>query len=232
MAESGLGHILQRTAEVAKEIGTEDPDKLRQAGVIDFHTIQKYLNFHFSVTLDLYGSEISTNAANFYTNGLKGRYDETKIEDDHKLQDAPYLVPVLKGDTIGTEEAPALNALNERLRDDYIVDCEKGIKRWNKILEKAEVSARMKLPHKCFHRRVGTFDIDALDSVRIDPNGQVISEADWTRKHTAWLPSHEDHDYVASLMVPVNEPGKFANWIAAPRAGIGNQPVEFEYVRV
>jgi len=231
VGESGLGRILLRTAEVAKEIGTEDPDKLRDAGVLDFHTIQRYLNFHFSVTLDLYGSEISTNAANFYTNGLKGRYDETKVEDDHKLHDTPYLVPILKGDTIVHEEAPALNALNERLRDDYIVDCDKGIKRWNKILEKAGVTARMTLPHKCFHRRVGTFDIDALDSVRIDPNGQVISEADWTSKHTSWLPTHEDHDYVASLMVPVNEPGKFANWIAPPRAGIGNQPVEFEYVR-
>ena len=231
VGETGIGRILQRTAEVASELGTEDPEKLRQAGVIDFDTIQKYLNFHFSVTLDLYGGEISTNAANFYTNGLKGRFEETKIDDDHKLQGDTYRVPILKGESIETEDAPALNALNERLRDDYIVDCEKGVGRWNKMLEKMGVTARMTLPHKCFHRRVGTFDMDALDAVRIDPRGQVISEAQWTHKHTDWLPTHEDHDYVASLMQPVNEPGKFANWIAAPRAGIGNQPVEFEYVR-
>jgi len=29
----------------------------------------------------------------------------------------------------------------------------------------------------------------------------------------------------------VTEPGKFANWIAAPARGINNQPVDFEYVR-
>jgi benzoyl-CoA 2,3-epoxidase subunit B len=29
----------------------------------------------------------------------------------------------------------------------------------------------------------------------------------------------------------VVEPGKFANWIAAPAAGIKGRPINFEYVR-
>ncbi len=231
VGETGIGRILQRTAEVAKDLRSEDPEKLRGAGVIDFDTIQKYLNFHFSVTLDLYGSELSTNAANFYTMGLKGRFEETKIDDNHQLKDDSYAIPVQTNGSIGMEDVSALNSLNERLRDDYIVDCQKGVDRWNKLLERAGVERRMTLPHKCFHRRVGRFDYEAVDAVNVDPEGKVISEADWTHRHTDWLPTTEDHEYVASLMKPVNEPGKMANWIAAPRTGINNQPQDFEYIR-
>ncbi len=231
VGETGIGRILQRTAEIARDLRSEDPARLRGAGAIDFHTIQKYLNFHFSVTLDLYGGEVSTNAANFYTNGLKGRFEETKIDDDHRLKDARYPVVAQTNGAIGTEDVPAINALNERLRDDYIVDCQKGVDRWNKLLERAGVETRMTLPHKCFHRRVGRFDIEAVDAVNVDPTGKIISEAEWTHRHSDWLPTTEDHAYVASLMQPVTEPGKMANWIAAPRTGINSQPQDFEYIR-
>jgi benzoyl-CoA 2,3-dioxygenase component B len=232
VGETGIGRILQRTAEVAREIGTEDPEALRKAGVIDFQTIQKYLNFHYSVTLDLYGAEISTNAANYYTMGLKGRFEETKIDDDHQLKDDTYPVPVRTNGSIGTEDASALTTMNERLRDDYAVDVQKGVDRWNKILERAGVESRMVLAHKCFNRRVGRFDIDQPDMDFISPDGRVITEAEWTQKHTDWLPTVEDHAFVASLMGGVQEPGKIANWIAPPRAGIDSKPpLDFEYVR-
>jgi len=232
VGETGIGRILQRTAEVAKQIRSEDPERLREAGVIDFDTIQKYLNFHFSVTLDLYGSEVSTNAANFYTQGLKGRFEETKIGDDHRLGGDSYPVPVQTNGSIGIEHVPALTALNERLRDDYITDCQAGVNRWNKILEKAGVDFRLQLAHKCFNRRVGRFDIDQVDAVHVSPEGKIITEAEWTKRHTDWLPTHDDHAFVASLMEkPVTEPGQFANWIAPPARGINNQPLDFEYVR-
>ena len=227
VGETGIGRILQRTCEVMKELGTEASDKVRAAGAIDLPTIQKYLNFHFSVTLDLYGSEISTNAANFYTEGLKGRFEETKIEDDHQLQSALYGVPDLDGESIISRDVPALTALNERLRDDYIVDCAAGVDRWNKILEKGGTDFRLALPHKTFHRRIGIF-ADA----HIDPDGKVISEADWTHHSTDWLPTDDDHAFIQSLMKPVTEPGKMASYIAPPARGIGNQPVEFEYVKL
>ena len=47
-----------------------------------------------------------------------------------------------------------------------------------------------------------------------------------------WLPSKDDGDFIASLMKPVREPGKFASWIAPPRVGIDNKPGDFEYVKI
>ena len=232
VGETGIGRILQRTADVMRELGTDDPEKIRNAGAIDLPTIQRYLNFHFSVTLDLYGSEISTNAANFYTEGLKGRFEETKIEDDHLLQNSTYAVPDIDGERIVSRDVPALTALNERLRDDYIVDCDKGVERWNKILEKGGTDFRLALPHKGFHRRIGLFADNTFGEIRISPDGKVISEAEWTHRSTAWLPSDDDHAFVQSLMKPVTEAGKTASYIAPPARGIGNQPVDFEYVRL
>lgn len=227
VGESGIGRILQRTCEVMKEIGSDAPDKVRAAGAIDLTTIQKYLNFHFSVTLDLYGSEISTNAANFYTEGLKGRFEETGIDDDHVLTDSLYTIPDLDGENIVNKNVPALSALNERLRDDYIVDCQKGVDRWNKILEKGGTDFRLSLPHKTFNRRIGIFA-----QSHIAPDGAIIGEADWTHHSTDWLPGDDDHAFVQSLMKPVTEPGKMASYIAPPARGIGNQAVEFEYVKL
>ena len=83
VGESGVGRVVQRTCEAMVANKTDDAAKLRALGVIDLPTIQRYLNFHFSVTMDLFGSDVSSNAATFYTTGLKGRFDETKIDDDH-----------------------------------------------------------------------------------------------------------------------------------------------------
>jgi benzoyl-CoA 2,3-dioxygenase component B len=226
VGESGIARIIQRTCEVMNQHKTDDPAKLRALGAIDLPTIQKYLNFHFSVTSDLYGSEVSSNAASFYTNGLKGRYAETKIDDDHRLDTNEYAVMEVVGDNVVTKHAPALTALNERLRDDWIKDVAAGVTRWNKVPEKAGVPFRFKLPHKGFHRRIGSFA-----EHHISPAGQVLSEAAWTHQHTQWIPNEEDHAFVRSLMGRVAEPGKYANWIAAPARGINSQPVNFEYVR-
>ena len=226
VGESGIGRVIQRTCETMVANRTDDPARLRALGVIDLPTIQRYLNFHFSVTMDLFGSDVSSNAATFYTTGLKGRFDETKIVDDHVLAGATYPVFEVRDGRLATFAAPALNALNEKLRDDYVRDAQAGIERWNKIIEKAGVAVRLKAPHKAFNRKIGP-----LSTVRVDPEGSVVSEADWTHHHLQWLPSTADRAFVASLMGRVAEPGKFANWIAPPARGINNQPVEFDYVR-
>ena len=90
VGESGVSRIIQRTCEVMKENKIDAPADVRALGVIDLQTIQRYLNFHYSVTLDLYGSDVSSNAANYFTSGLKGRFRETKLADDHILADADY----------------------------------------------------------------------------------------------------------------------------------------------
>jgi len=226
VGESGVARIIQRTCEVMTQLKTDDGARIRAAGAIDLPTIQRYLNFHFSVTMDLFGSDVSSNAATFYTNGLKGRFDETKRDDDHLLNDKSYPVLEIRGNDLVVAQAPALNALNEQLRDDYVRDAVAGIERWNRVPQKAGIPFTFRAPHKAFNRKIGP-----LAAAKIDPEGHVISEAEWTHKHRAWLPTEEDRAFVASLMGRVIEPGKFANWIAPPARGINNQPVEFEYVR-
>jgi len=224
VGETGIMRIGQRACELMREHKTDD---LRKYGGIDLRTIQKYLNFHCSVSLDLFGSEISTNAANFYTAGLKGRFEETKKQDDHLLKEATYTVAELDGERIVTREEGALVSLNERLRDDYVADCARGVARWNEVIKKHGIDFELRLPHRAFHRAIGMFA-----DVRVSPDGQVISQAEWDAKHRDWLPTEEDKAYIESLMRPVTEPGKFANWIAPPVRGINGQPVDFEYVRL
>jgi len=224
VGETGVGRVVQRTCELMRERKTDD---VRRHGAIDLPTLQKYLNFHYSVSLDLFGSEISTNAANFYTMSLKGRFEETKKNDDHRLQDATYPVTEQDGETMTVREQPALQSLNERLRDDYIVDCQRGLDRWNRIIKEHGIDFEFRLPHRAFHRKIGTFA-----DVRVSPEGRLLTEAEWGPKKRQWLPTPEDEAYVQSLMQPVTERGKFATWIAPPARGVNSQPVDFDYVRL
>jgi benzoyl-CoA 2,3-dioxygenase component B len=218
VGESGVARIIERTCEMMVQHKSDDVARLRGLGVIDLPTLQRYLNFHFSVTSDLYGSEVSSNAASFYTNGLKGRFQETTLKDDHRLETSEYPVMEVVGDRILAKHVGAVTALNERLRDDWTHDLENAIERWNRIPEKHGIAFRFKLPHKGFHRRIGVFA-----EHHVSPDGRVLSEAEWTHHHAQWLPSAEDRAYVQSLMGRVTEPGKFANWIAPPRQGINNR---------
>jgi benzoyl-CoA 2,3-dioxygenase component B len=224
VGETGISRIIQRTCELMKEHKTED---VRAFGAIDLPTMQKYLNFHFSVSLDLFGQEASTNAANYYTMGVKGRFLETRIDDDHLLTNSSYEIETIEDGRIVRKAVPALQALNERLRQDYVEDCARGVLRWNKIIEKAGVNFEMKLPHRGFDRRIGAFA-----GSRVSPDGKVLSEAEWKANEAKWLPTDEDRAYVTSLMGPaVVQPGKFAHWIAPPARGLNGQPADFEYVR-
>ena len=226
VGESGISRVIQRTCAAMNEMKTDDASKLRAAGVIDLPTIQRYLNFHFSVTIDLFGADESSNAATFYSSGLKGRYEEGKRTDDHQLRGQSYGVLEVRDGQLVTKEVPMLNALNEVLRDDYIKDSVAGVGRWNKVIERAGIPFSLKAPHKAFHRNIG-----ALAGAKVSPDGRVVSQAEWDAKKNEWLPTAEDRAFVASLMGRVVEPGKFANWIAPPAMGINKQAVEFDYVR-
>ena len=200
---------------------------MRALGVVDLPTIQKKLNLHYSLSLDLFGSEVSTNAANAFNAGVKGRFQETKIDDDHRLADLTYPVLKLVDGVIKRVDEPALTALNMRLRDDYTNDCAKGVARWNKIIDATGVKFQLSLTHVAFHRHIGEFR-----DTHATPTGQLIGEAAWDRQKDQWLPSTADGDFIAGLMQPVVEPGKFASWISAPKVGIDNKPGEFEYVKI
>ncbi len=226
VGESGISRVISRTCAAMNEMKTDDVTKLRAAGVIDLPTLQRYLNFHFSVTIDLFGADESSNAATFYNTGLKGRYEEGKRNDDHQLKGQTYKVLSVSNGQLIEREVPMLNALNEVLRDDYIKDSIGGVERWNKVIEKAGIPFRLKTPHKAFHRNIGS-----LSGAKISPDGRVLTDAEWKANVDNWLPSGADRAFVASLMGRVVETGKFANWIAPPVMGINRQPVDFEYVR-
>jgi benzoyl-CoA 2,3-dioxygenase component B len=227
VGETGVTRIIKRTCEVMKENKLEDPAQVRALGVIDLQTIQRYLNFHYSVTLDLYGSDVSSNAANYFTNGLKGRFRETKLEDDHILSEAEYPVYEVIGDKIVKKNVPALTALNERLRDDYIEEIADGVARWQRVIDEAGIPFKLTLPHKGFHRAIGNFA-----GHHISAAGEVLTAEAWKKREHEWLPSPTDEKFVQSLMTGrVVEPGKFANWIAPPLRGINSKPLDFEYVR-
>jgi benzoyl-CoA 2,3-dioxygenase component B len=222
---TGIDRVVERTAQLMVAHGT---DEVAARGGIPLDVIQKYLNFHYSVSLDLFGGETSTNVANYYTAGLKGRWLEDRRRDDHKLSSESIMVDALSDDgEIGQTEVAALVGLNTDLRREYIADCQSGIKRWNRILSSAGLAARLKLPHVAFNRRVGAFA-----GIEATPDGERITAGEWDRCQGEWLPTDVDKAHVRSLMQPVHERGKIAAWIAPPRNGINGKPFDYDYVHL
>ena len=230
VGETGVGRTIERTCEVMLANGIDDPhdiQKIRALGVIDLPTIQKKLNLHYTLSLDLFGQEVSTNAANAFNAGIKGRYMEHRLTDDHQLKNDTYTVWDFEGGKLVRKEVPALTAINMRLRDDYTRDAAGGVGRWNKIIEKSGVQFEMKLPHESFHRQIGVFA-----GKPFAPDGTLLTGAEYDARRSDWLPTRADGDFIQSLMKPVYEPGQYAGWIAPPKVGIDNKPGDFEYVKL
>ena len=230
VGETGVGRTIQATVDAMTAAGITDPydtNRIRDLGVIDLPTIQKKLNLHYSLSLDLFGNEVSTNAANAFNAGIKGRYMEHRLDDDHQLQRDTYDVKMVSEDQIVTEPMPALNAINMRLRDDYVKDASGGLTRWNKIMKRKNVDFDFRLPHEGFNRNIGVFA-----NVSVDPQGNIISPDSWEAQMAEWLPTKADGAFIQSLMKPCYEPGRYASWIAPPKVGINNQAGDFEYVKL
>ena len=227
---TGIDRVVERTAQV---MAGNDTDEVAAHGAIPLDVIQRYLNFHYSVSLDLFGSDTSTNVANYYTAGLKGRWLEERRRDDHQLASDAIMVDALTEDartgeqSIGQTEVAALTGLNTDLRRAYTADCQGGVNRWNKILEGAGLPQRLRLPHTAFNRQVGAFA-----GIEATPDGQKLSAQEWQRRQGEWLPTEVDKTYIRSLMRPVYERGKIAAWIAPPRHGINGQPFDYDYVHL
>ena len=192
VGETGVGRTIQRTCEAMQAAGIADPydiERVRKLGVIDLPTIQKKLNLHYSLSLDLFGSEVSTNAANAFNASLKGRFQETKIDDDHRLEHATY--PVLKfvDGVIKRVDEPALTAVNMRLRDDYTADCQRGIDRWNKVIERdrrclqAPASARrVPPPDRRVPERQGVAERRTYRRLGLEPRYRQMAADDGRRR--------------------------------------------------
>ncbi len=223
VGETGMGRIIERSAQLQKM----DPNgDVRAQGGIDFDLIQRTINYWFTYSLDLFGGEISNNASTFFATGLKGRFREDRYE-DHKALDEVYRMAVVENGKLVEKDVPVRNAMNEVLRDQYVLDCERALQRWNKTLEEEGSPTRLTLPSRRFHRHQGIYADHYFDV-----NGNLISKDQFEANAGNWLLRPEDNDYLLSLMKPVYEPGKFANWIAPPRRGIEGRPLDFEYVKL
>ena len=228
VGESGLQRIIERTLELMKKNANEDA---RAEGGIDLPLIQKYVNFWYSVSLDLFGGEISSNAASFFASSLKGRAKEEKYEDHKALESVHRMdVPLLEGGVLKgmkSEDVPPRNAMNEVLREEYVQDSQRGIDKWNRLIEKAGVKFKLTLPSRRFHRNGGIYA-----GLSFDPEGRPISKEEFESKKADWLPTEADDAFVTSLMSkPIYDPKQMASWIAPPPRGIKGHPVEYEYVR-
>ncbi|MFM9901144.1 MAG: benzoyl-CoA 2,3-epoxidase subunit BoxB [Polaromonas sp.] len=227
VGETGIGRVIKRTLEVMKELDTNDQATLRKAGVIDLPTVQKFMNFWFTSSLDLFGSESSSNAANYFANGIKGRPDEAKFADHIELDTGMLIqVPDGKGG-MTSENISTRNGMNEVTRMEYVKDCNVGLTRWNMGIKRAGVDFEFALPSTRFRRSVG-----AWANVQTDPQGTPITAAEFEAKKDDWLPNDADKSFVHSLMQRVTEPGKMAGWIAPPDRGINAQAPAYEYVKL
>jgi len=222
VGETGIGRIVKRTCELMKQDKNEDA---RAQGGIDLDTIQRYVNFWFSSSVDLFGGEISSNAADYFASGLKGREHEEKHEDHVALQGL-YRLEVPENGHLIEREVPMRNAMNEVLRDAYIDDNQRGVDRWNRIIAEAGFDYTLTLPSRRFNRQMGIYR-----GKHFDVHGSPISKEEFERRKGEWLPSAADKAYIKDLMQPALGIGQMAHWIAIPERGIKGLPWDYEYIR-
>lgn len=224
VGQSGVQRIIRRSCQMMKE---HDTDDIGPFGGIPLSLLQKYINFWYSSSVDLFGSEISSNAANYFAAGLKGRAYEEKLHTEHSALNQNYGIDLIQNGQLAFKEIPLRSAMNELLRDAYTFDCEKALEKWNKELSNNAINFTFSLPNKRFNRQVGEYA-----QAHFHPNGQLMSDEQWHQEKHNWLPSNQEKQFVKSLMTPVTEPGKTANWIAPPAKGINGQPVDLSYVKL
>jgi benzoyl-CoA 2,3-dioxygenase component B len=222
VGETGLMRVVQRTCELMREFDTDD---VRAVGGVPLPMIQKWVNFHYSICLDLFGSERSTNAANYFGMGLKGRYQEEKRDDDHRLVDTQLEIPRVSAGGVETQIISARAGMNLMLRRDFTLDSQRGLDRFNKVIGAHDIDFELTLPDEKFNRSIGIFS-----EIEASPSGELLDAESWARSKDRWLPTEEERDFVRSLMIPVTDPGKIAGWIAPPKRGIHGQPFDYEYV--
>src|SRR5438874_8668517 len=190
VGDTGLSRVVKRTAQLMKENPNED---VRQLAGIPLEIILEYINLWFSYSLDLFGGEISSNSADFFAAGLKGRFKEQDQYKDHVAAEGSYTLMVVEDGKLVAREVPLRNALNEILRGEYVKDCEKGLARWNKALADEGINQRLYLPNVRFHRHVGEYAGHHFDLER-----NLITKEEFEAKQSEWLPAIADREYVRS----------------------------------
>jgi len=221
--ENGVGRTIHRTAELMKE-GKD----VKAEGAIPLDMIQRYINFWASSSYDLFGGENSSNAAEAFATGLKGRYREGDgIYKDPQALDQYYTLALPENGAMTDTEVPLRRAMNALLLDAYVADCKRIVGRWQRDLDKLDMGLKVTLPDSKFHRYQGTYA-----DHHFSPEGELITESEFEANRASWLPTAADREHVTACMVPVHEAGKIANWISPPTRGVNDKPVDFDYVKL
>ena len=223
VGETGITRVVQRTVELMQENSNEDVTEL---GGIPLELIQRYFNKWHSICLDLFGGDDSSNAATYFSAGLKGRYRESQKYDEHKALEGHYTMEIPNPDgTITSTDVPMRRAMNRVLQDAFVEDCRRALRKWNKIIEKGGFNFELTYPSDRFNRNLGPFA-----GMHFKPNGDFDPNL-ITGPESPHIPTKADKEYLLNIMNQVRAPGQYANWIAPPKQGINRQPTEFEYVK-
>jgi benzoyl-CoA 2,3-dioxygenase component B len=221
VGQTGIARVVERTAELMR--AGVDPER---SGALSLGTIQRYLNFWYSRSLDLFGGEVSTNAANYFASGLKGRPREATRHEDHRVLEGSVAVEAVEEGRVVTREVAPRLAINLAVRDAFTEDCQGAIAQWNRHL--AGLGVELRLPSPRFHRAVGAFA-----EGEFDPDGNAIAAPEFERRRAEFLPNERDHELIRGLSArAIVEPGAMAGWIAPPAKGIDGKPADFRYVRI
>jgi benzoyl-CoA 2,3-dioxygenase component B len=219
VGQTGVGRIIQKTVETMKN--GQDP---KSVGVIPLDIIQRYVNLWYTLSVDLFGGEDSSNAALFFGAGLKGR-DRERSLDEHSGLNQFYTLKRPSSSGLIDEDIPLRRAMNEVLRDAYVKDCEKVVRGWNRMLKNLDVV--ITLPSRRFNRAQGIYS-----GLNFNPQGEQISAEEWNQSKSSWLPTAQDQAYVKGLHTQsYTKPGEYAPWIAPPARGVNSQTNDYEYVR-
>src|SRR5688572_26366249 len=168
--ENGVGRVIHRTGQLMKE--GQDP---RRVGAIPLDMIQRYVNEWSSASYDLFGGEDSTNAAEYFAAGLKGRYREGDgIYKDPKALGQDFKMQVPEGGRLVEHAIPLRRAMNALLLDAYVADCRRIVDRWNRDLQALGIDAKITLPSTRFNRNQGIYAGHAFT-----PAGELIAREEW-----------------------------------------------------
>jgi benzoyl-CoA 2,3-dioxygenase component B len=117
-----------------------------------------------------------------FASGMKGRPTNRSMKITC-LRDTTFNVDTPEG----AKQVPTLNALNEVMRESYLKDCEIGLKRWNRTIERAGHAFRLTLPSTRFRRSIGSWV-----NQPVDPQGNLLPREEYEKRLPEWVPSDDD----------------------------------------
>ncbi len=164
--------MLPMLKEEAFHLGTGNNGLIRiiKAGRIPARIIQKYFNRWIPTAYDLFGTDNSSSARWAYTWGVKGRYDEDKLQ-----------------------EAADLEHINEGNRQLFRDECDYLIQALNRLLPADQ--PKLYTPDLRFNRNIGEF---AKQPYSVD--GRLLSPEEYEKHLAAVLPSEADNVELRAIL--------------------------------